>query len=102
MDLPEGLSPEDSKRLTELRDALISEFKDSEEGKASKNALTDLEELKGDMLTALKGVLRHSHDEKLKARVAMWGYSLLVDLGKTKGDKLADLLSGVPAPAERE
>lgn len=92
------MSPEDEQRLHELRAALESEFRDSEGER--KSALTEIEDLKGDMLSSLQHVLRHSDNEALKAKVAMWGFGLLVDAGKATADPLASLLDGVPKPSD--
>lgn len=95
------LTPEQRAELDELRKALIEEFRSSEEGKVKQSALTDIEDLKIDMLAALRHTLRHSDNEALKAKVAMWGYALLVDIGKGSGDALSRLLEEMPRPAEK-
>lgn len=92
------LPPEERAKIDELREALIAEFRLSEEGKGRQSALTDIEDLKGDMLSALRHTLRHSDNEALKAKVAMWGYALLTDSGKGSGDALSRLLEEMPRP----
>jgi len=94
------LTPEQRAEVDEIRTALIQEFQESREGKAKQSALTDIEDLKGDMLSALRHVLNHSDNESLKAKVAMWGYALLVDTGKGQKDALATLLEGIPVPSK--
>jgi hypothetical protein len=93
------LTPEQRAEVDELRTALLQEFHESQEGKAKQSALTDIEDLKGDMLSALRHVLKHSANEALKAKVAMWGYALLVDIGKGSNDPLARLLEEAPRPS---
>ena len=95
------LTPEQRAEVDELRTALIEEFRSSEESKGQRSALNDIEDLKVDMLEALRHTLRHSDNEALKAKVAMWGYALLVDIGKGSGDALSKLLEEVPRPTEK-
>lgn len=95
------LTPEQRAELDELRTALIEEFRSSEESKGQRSALNDIEDLKVDMLEALRHTLRHSDNETLKAKVAMWGYALLVDIGKGSGDALSRLLEEMPRPVEK-
>lgn len=95
------LTPEQRAEVDELRKALVEEFRSSEEGKGKQSALNDIEDLKVDMLEALRHTLRHSENEALKAKVAMWGYALLVDIGKGSGDALSKLLDEMPRPVEK-
>src|SRR5262245_55041346 len=91
------LTPQESEQLQKLRAAVEAEFemnKDSESAHR-RSALKDLEDLKGDMLEALRHSLRHSPDG-LRARVAMWGYDKLLEQGKATRDPLAELMQEIP------
>lgn len=90
-----GLNKDESERLKELRDALTSEFHDSEADANKKTALKDLEDLKTDFLTALKHTVRHSQSDALKAKVAMWGYDKLLEQNKANTDPIRELIEGM-------
>lgn len=92
------LTPEQQKELNELSAALRSEFAESQASAASKSAKKDIEELKPEMLDALEHILKHSADQSLRARVAMWGYDKLLAEGKAGTDPIRDLIAGMPAP----
>lgn len=90
-----GLNPDESERLKELRDALEGEFRVNEEQTPKKTATRDIEDLKPDFLAALKQVVKHSTNDSLRAKVAMWGYDKLLDQGKASTDPLYDLINGM-------
>jgi hypothetical protein len=90
-----GLNDDESNRLKELKDALESEFLESEADDPRKSALNDLEDLKADFLTALRQVARHSQSDGLKAKVAMWGYDRLLEQGKATSDPIRELIEGM-------
>lgn len=90
-----GLNADESNRLKELKDALESEFLDNEAHDTKKSALTDIEDLKGDFLNALRHTVRHSQSDALKAKVAMWGYDKLLDQGKASSDPIRELIEGM-------
>lgn len=90
------LSPEDSERLRELSAALRSEFT-ANETEQRKSALKDLEDLKSDFLEALRHTVKHSSNESLKTKVAMWGYDKLLEIGKADADPLKKFIEGMEA-----
>jgi hypothetical protein len=91
------LSPEDSAKLKELSQALRSEFQVTATSDYRKEALTDLADLKQEMLTSLRSVLRHSQSEHLRAKVAMWGYEKLLEQDKATRDPLIELMQQIPS-----
>ena len=92
------LGPEESARLRELKEALESEFLESQNAPSTpKKALQDIEDLKTDFLGALKHVVRHSDSDALRAKVAMWGYDKLLEQGKAERDPIKDLIEGMEA-----
>lgn len=101
---PQGqnnLSPEEQERIHALHEALLTEFHDTSAKTSSASALEDIEELKTDFLASLKYIVRHADSLALRAKVAMWGYQILIDQGKASRDPLADLLGGIPSSAEK-
>jgi len=90
-----GLNAEESNRLKELKDALQSEFHTNEATSIQKSALNDIEDLKEDFLTALRHTVRHSQNDSLKAKVAMWGYDKLLDQHKASTDPIRELIEGM-------
>ena len=90
------ITPEQQQKLQELSEALQSEFRLSSTQAVSRDALQDLIDLKSDMLEALRHTLRHSVNESLKAKTAMWGYEKLLEEGRASKDPLAELLAHMP------
>lgn len=86
------LNPEESERLRELREALLSEFQDRRE--RVKRPIDDLTELKQDFLNTIQQLVKFSGDEKLRARIAMWGYDKMLEEARTAGsdDPLQEML----------
>jgi len=84
-------------RLEELRHALLGEFHANIDGEAAtrKTALTDIEDLKSEMLEAIKHIVKHSDSDALRAKVAMWGYDKLLEQGKVDSDPLMKFLDGM-------
>lgn len=95
MDNVHDLSPEDSKRVAEIRAALIAEMQESSQAKESQKAINDVIELKEDALSALQHTIRHSPNESLKARVSMWTIDTIIEAEKKGDDPLADFLTGL-------
>lgn len=94
--------PHITARIQELRAALEQEFELRGSADHRKSALHDIEDLKGDMLEALRHTLRHSTSETLRARTAMWGYDKLLEQGKATADPVFDLLAGIPNPPSQD
>ena len=94
------LTPEQRKELDELKAALQAEYAQSEASKTSQAAKKDIEELKPDFLASLQHIVNHSTNEGLKAKVAMWGYEILLEQDKAEADPLKRLIEGMPAPKE--
>lgn len=91
------LSPEETDRVREIKQALEAEFLAAEADTPRKTAIKDIEELKGDFLDAIKHVVRHSPKDELRAKVSMWGYDKLLEQGKADVDPIRDLIMGMEA-----
>lgn len=92
------LSPEDSKRVAEIREALIAEMQESTNAKESQKAINDVVELKPMALSSLRHTIQHSQNESLKARVSMWAIDTIIDAEKNSDDPLTDFLKGLAEP----
>jgi hypothetical protein len=91
------LTPEESARLAELRTALQSEWEVNEAERKSNTAIQDITELKADALATLKHIVKHSDNEGMRAKVAMWAYERILESEDRNGDPLNELLKGMPA-----
>lgn len=91
------LTPEESARLAELRTALQSEWEVRE--RKSSTAIQDITELKADALATLKHIVKHSDNEGMRAKVAMWAYERILESEDKNGDPLNELLKGMPTSA---
>jgi hypothetical protein len=80
------LTPEQQARVDEIRIALEQEMREPSPGHTARKPISDIEELKGDMLEALRHVLKFSQNESLKSKVAMWGYEQLLAQSKSADD----------------
>lgn len=78
------LSPEQSTRLQELRQALQQEFEVKEDAK--KAAIKEVVDLKEDSLEALRHTVRFSTNESLKAKVSMWVLDTILDAQKAEDE----------------
>ena len=79
------LSPQDSDRVNQIRIALEQELREAPS--ASRTAVKDIEDLKEDALNALRSVIKHSANEPLKAKVAMWTYDTILNTAKALADE---------------
>lgn len=93
------LTPEDSKRVQEIREALEAEFRGNEESKREKTALKDIEDLKEDALIRLRKVVKHTDNESLAAKVSMWVVDAIIESEKTTDDPMTEMLKGIEAVA---
>lgn len=82
--------------IAELRSTLRGEFIATEDGKSPKATLEQLEDLKQDALMALKHTLKFGDNESIKAKVAMWTISTILDAQKANDSPLAEFLKGLP------
>lgn len=96
MPLEDNLTPEQQAEVQALHAAFRQEFSEGLDESKSKGALNDLDELKPNMLAALKRALDQHDDKRLAANVAMWGYGKLIDQNKATADPLTELLEGAP------
>jgi hypothetical protein len=101
MGVLDDLTPEQQAEVERIREAFRGEFEESRTKSPGSGAITDLEELKTNMLAALKRALDQHDDKKLAASVAMWGYGKLIDQNKATADPLTDLLEGADAVVAR-
>lgn len=95
---PTALSPEDSIRVAEIRQALIAEMRESQDSNKdpSKYAINDVKELKADALAALRHTMRHSQNESLKSRVSMWAIDKIIEAEKADADDpMTEFLKGL-------
>jgi len=92
----DDITPEDSARLKELREALVSEFQTNNQ-QTNKVAIKDVEELKPDALNTLRHIIKHSDNESLKAKVSMWAYDkMLTAQERNDADALSSLIGSMP------
>ena len=94
------LSETDSKRVKEIREALIAEMQERESSPSP--IIQEITDLKEDALLALKQTIKFSTNESLKARVSMWTIDKIIDAQRVNDDPLVAFLEGLPDTTSTE
>jgi hypothetical protein len=91
MNPTDDLSPEQQKRVEDIRKALEAEMLAPKNDK--RKVITEVEELKEDALGALKGIVKHSQNESLKAKVSMWAVDRILESEKLDGTDMGAFIA---------
>ena len=84
--------------IEEMRKTLRSEFESTsaEIAQRRKTTLEEVTDLKQDALQSLQHTLRHSDNESIKSKVAMWTIDTILDAQRSGDDPMAKFLKGLP------
>lgn len=85
------LNPEQMRRVEEIRKALVEEMSSGSGSK--RRAITDIQELKQDALSAIQHTMKHSTNEALKIKVSTWAMDRILDAEKIGDSDLVGFLN---------
>jgi hypothetical protein len=94
---PKELSPEAQEQVRTIKLALEQEFAENQSSgmQTARATLTDLEDLKGDALEALRHTLRHGQEERYKVDVGKFVITSLLEAQKVKDEPMSEYLRGL-------